>query len=130
MADNEPVEVVAGPRSFAVEGNDLSGYVGTDQEYMTHANETEAPLKGEGDEADDANVEAFVEQVADPSEAYRKSLEDAGVDTSDVPEGAVPEADPEPEPAGATGPQVDSHGQGEDADQSPPEDDSSSAPPA
>lgn len=36
-------------RDFAVEGNDKSNYVGTDNVYQTYANETEQPLRGEGD---------------------------------------------------------------------------------
>lgn len=34
-------------RSFAVEGNDTSKYVGVSPEYKTYANDTEAPLRGE-----------------------------------------------------------------------------------
>lgn len=36
-------------RNFAVEGNDLSGYLGCDPEYMTYANESERPYAAEGD---------------------------------------------------------------------------------
>lgn len=36
------------PRVFAVEGNDLSGYVGVAPEYMTYANSTEAPAVADG----------------------------------------------------------------------------------
>lgn len=31
------------PRQFALPGNDVSGYLGVDPEYMTYANETEKP---------------------------------------------------------------------------------------
>lgn len=34
-------------RSFAVEGNDTSKFVGVSPEYATYANDTEAPLRGE-----------------------------------------------------------------------------------
>lgn len=37
-------EVVIDGRDYRVEGNDISGYVGVDPEYMTYANETEKPL--------------------------------------------------------------------------------------
>lgn len=36
-------------RSFAVKGNDLDGYVGTEPERMTYSNETEKPLLAQGD---------------------------------------------------------------------------------
>lgn len=35
-------------RDFAVEGNDKSAYVGTDNVYQTYANETEQPLRAGG----------------------------------------------------------------------------------
>lgn len=39
--------------SYAVEGNDTSGYIGVSPEYATYANETEAPLRAtEGVEAE------------------------------------------------------------------------------
>lgn len=41
------------PVTYAVEGNDTSGYIGVSPEYATYANETEAPLQGtEGVEAE------------------------------------------------------------------------------
>jgi hypothetical protein len=40
-------EEVEPGREFAVEGNDLSGYVGVSPEYQNYANETEAPLGAE-----------------------------------------------------------------------------------
>jgi hypothetical protein len=39
----EEVAATVEGRSFAVEGNDLSAYVGVDAEYMTYSNPTEAP---------------------------------------------------------------------------------------
>jgi hypothetical protein len=43
-ADVVVEEVVVDGRDYRVEGNDISGYVGVDPEYMTYANETEKPL--------------------------------------------------------------------------------------
>jgi hypothetical protein len=37
----------SGPRDFATEDTDTTNYVGVSPEYMTHANSTEAPLRGE-----------------------------------------------------------------------------------
>lgn len=51
-------------RSFAVEGNDLSEYVGTNPEYMTYANETEAPLASEG--GPEAEVFDFFAEATEP----------------------------------------------------------------
>lgn len=49
-------------RSYAVEDNDLDGYIGTNPEYMTYANETEAPIVAE--EGAEAKVEeAFLEDT-------------------------------------------------------------------
>lgn len=39
---DEPVEQDG--RSFAIEGNDTSGYVGVDPEYRNYANETDRPI--------------------------------------------------------------------------------------
>lgn len=38
-----PQHVLDGGRDYRVEGNDTSGYIGVDPEYMTYANETEKP---------------------------------------------------------------------------------------
>ena len=119
MAEDKPAE--HGPRKFAVEGNDLTGYVGVSPEYMTYAEDTHKPLKGEGDDAEDANVEAFSEQVADPSATYREQLEEAGDDPSSVSgDGLEPEAaEDEQEP---TGPTPGANGQPGDPDRSDAED--------
>lgn len=54
-------------RDYRVEGNDTTHYVGTSPEYMTYANETEAPYVGTDEDAalqkavqdhDDANASA------------------------------------------------------------------------
>lgn len=42
-------EQVTDGRSWAVEGNDTSGYVGVDPEYRNYANETEKPILTEKD---------------------------------------------------------------------------------
>jgi hypothetical protein len=39
-------------RVFAVEGNDVRGYIGVDAEYMTYADNSGAPLMTEQEEAD------------------------------------------------------------------------------
>ncbi len=57
-------------RSFAVEGNDVSNYVGVSPEYQTYASETEAPLPA------DEGIERAME------ERGRKAL------SVDIPEGA------------------------------------------
>lgn len=38
-------------RSFLVEGNDISGYVGVSPEYMNYASETHAPLENDDEKA-------------------------------------------------------------------------------
>lgn len=44
MAPEAAPEVEVDGRDYRVEGNDISGYVGVDPEYMTYANETDRPL--------------------------------------------------------------------------------------
>lgn len=46
-SDAAPQEAPQDGRDFAVEGNDLDAYVNVNPEYMTYANETEAPAKAE-----------------------------------------------------------------------------------
>ena len=50
-------------RDFRVEGNDTSGYIGTDPVYQTYANETDAPLVGEKN-PEETVAEDFVERLA------------------------------------------------------------------
>lgn len=71
------------PVSFAVEGNDTSGYVGVSPEYMTYANETEAPLQGaEGIEAEAGyRLTQPLRQVT--TEASRESKQITGVGSKD-----------------------------------------------
>lgn len=64
-------------RSFEVEGNDLSGYRGTSQEYMTYANETEKPLRAEG------GPESVLEEVAYAEPDLAKSETDPNVVSGD-----------------------------------------------
>lgn len=48
MADEEKTPEA---RAFAVEGNDLSGYVGVSPEYRTYANETDKPMLSDDEKA-------------------------------------------------------------------------------
>jgi len=57
-------------RSYLVEGNDVTHYVGTSPEYATYANETEAPLGNESD--DSAEAQVFEEFAASPLPATLK----------------------------------------------------------
>lgn len=66
----DEVSSTAVARSFAVEGNDVSGYVGVSPEYQNYAEETHAPI------AADEGIEREIE------ERGRKAL------SVDVPEGA------------------------------------------
>lgn len=50
----------AAGRSYAVEGNDLTGYVGVDPIYQTYANDTEGPY-----EADDSAEKQILEEFAE-----------------------------------------------------------------
>lgn len=45
-ASDKPTDEVYAP--YAVEDNDVSGYVGVDPMYMTYANDTEKPLAADG----------------------------------------------------------------------------------
>ena len=86
-------------RDFAVEGNDLSGYVGVSPEYMNYANETEAPLRGDDDEvqAAVADHDALVAgEPQAPSEVYGEA--------EDEDEATEPEPEPEPEQPKRTAP--------------------------
>lgn len=56
-----------GGRDFAVEGNDLDGYVGVSPEYQNYANETEAPV-----EADDSAENKVIAEFAEGQEALQK----------------------------------------------------------
>jgi len=74
-------------RVMAVEGNDLSGYIGVSPEYMTYANETEAPLQPK-----DAEVSDAVEQVVADEEAKAKAA-DAAADAAEAADAAAKEAE-------------------------------------
>lgn len=74
-------------RSFAVEGNDLEGYIGTNPEYMTYANETEAPIVAE--EGPESEVEEnFLEQSEQRGFAVDQEEDDDQVDEDRVDEDA------------------------------------------
>lgn len=96
-AENAPVpdpDEVAG-QSYAVEGNELDGYIGTSPEYMTYANDTEKPGVGED------NVEE------DVAEFFLERMENAQPEKEDVEaeEPEEPEAPEEPN-SGSTQPQA------------------------
>lgn len=57
-------------RSYLVEGNDVTNYIGTSPEYATYANETEAPGQGEGD--DNPENVVFEQFAASPVPAVLK----------------------------------------------------------
>jgi len=81
-------------RSFAVEGNDLSSYSsGISPEYMTYANESEAPLKAE--EGPEAVLEEFVDDEEERQEEYGNVPNIPAVGPNDEP---PPEETPEEEP--------------------------------
>jgi hypothetical protein len=63
-------------REFAVEGNDLDGYIGAGAEYQTYANETEAPLRAE-DSVEEEVADEFVENTG------QKGFADDGSDEDD-----------------------------------------------
>lgn len=102
-ADNyEPVEL-GEARSYLVEGNEVTEYIGTSAEYATYANETEAPLPIE----DDKNPEKVVFEsfAASPTpavlkvdgnveyEGEKKQKEDAAKATESAQAGADSSAD-------------------------------------
>jgi hypothetical protein len=82
-------------RDFRVEGNKTDGYVGTNQEYMTYANKTEAPLEVKGETAEGKVFELFDELN---TAAVIPSVK-AGERPSDKVE---PEPEVEPEAEGTT----------------------------
>jgi hypothetical protein len=90
-------------REFVVEGNDQSQYIGTDPIYANYANETEAPLKAEGD--DNPELVIFESFANSPTpavlkvdgnveyEGEKKQKEDAAKATEDAQAGADSSAD-------------------------------------
>lgn len=90
-------------RSYAVEGNDLTGYIGVDPEYMTYAEETHRPFLTQN-EIDEEVGKGNLEYV----EVFTPHV-DAPVDVEDV---AAPEQQPQDETKDSE-PAVDS-GEGDD----------------
>ena len=56
--DHKPADDDGNGREFALEDNNLDGYVGVDPIYQTYANETDAPLRADG--GPEAELEAFI----------------------------------------------------------------------
>ena len=69
-------------RTYAVEGNDLSNYVGTASEYATYANETEQPLKGDGN-VEEQVAEEFVKAAGPVAMTYEAQQEQAKEESGD-----------------------------------------------
>lgn len=63
-------------RTYAVEGNDLTGYVGTASEYATYANETEKPGWAE-DSVETKVAEEFVEAAGPVALTHESSQDEA-----------------------------------------------------
>jgi hypothetical protein len=80
-------------RDYRVEGNDLENYISTSPEYMTYANETEAPLR-----ADDS-VE---EEVADEFRDHLDSLNLGGREDADSESDTAGVAAPPPAAKGSS----------------------------
>lgn len=77
-------------RNFAVEGNDLSGYIGVDPEYMTYADETHKPYSTDEEVLPPAEQLMFEEgddeddEGDDPDQVPNKTQ--AEVQAKDTPE--------------------------------------------
>jgi hypothetical protein len=71
----EPDEEDTG-RSFAVEGNELDNYIGTNPEYMTYANQTEAPLVAD-DSAEEQVADDFVAGMQQHGQAEESDEDEA-----------------------------------------------------
>jgi hypothetical protein len=56
-------------RNFAVEGNDLSGYIGVSPEYMTYADETQKPYSTDEEVLSPAEQLMFQEDGDDDAKA-------------------------------------------------------------
>ncbi len=78
---DEQIAVVPGPRSFAVPGNDLTGYLGVSPEYMTYANPTDKPLMTEAEAWDYTHLtDEEIKAIQD-----RKPNKDLGVSEHEAP---------------------------------------------
>jgi hypothetical protein len=87
-----------GARDYRVEGNDVRDYIGVDPEYMTYANETEAPILTDSerflhtDQYDhlegnaDEDEESSDEDSADEESTDADGAKDSAVDAKATPE--------------------------------------------
>jgi hypothetical protein len=81
------------PRSFAVEGNKLDGYVGVNPEYMTYANVGQAP--GVATKGAEAEIEQRLREAPAGVAGAVTKPEPEGDDQPDKPtEGTVPTGGP------------------------------------
>ena len=90
-------------RSYLVEGNEVTEYIGTSPEYATYANETEAPLKVEDDDNPEAAVFKSFAEGPTPAvlkvdgnveyEGEKQQRENAAKATEDAQAGADSSAD-------------------------------------
>lgn len=84
LAQSYADESAADGREYATEDTDDSNYVGVSPEYMTHANDTEKPLRG--DEGVEAEIEDELFASAPPvnkTEAVVESNQIAGTGSTD-----------------------------------------------
>jgi hypothetical protein len=72
-------------RTFAVEDNELDGYVGTSAEYQTYANDTEAPVKAD-DSAENRVIESFVKGQGELELGVKAKEEDKSVKAESTPQ--------------------------------------------
>lgn len=70
---------------YAVEGNDLSGYVGVSPEYATYANETEKPSLTD-EEAEAAEAQSEPSEVWGDDEREESADDDEGYESKSVAE--------------------------------------------
>lgn len=81
-SDNyEPPEPGEDERTYMVEGNDTSAYIGAASEYVTYANETEKPMSSEKN-PEDVVAKQFVEAVGPIALTVEASQEQAQEESS------------------------------------------------
>lgn len=78
-------------RSYAVEGNDLTGYVGVSPEYATYSTDAQKPSWAE-DSAETTIAEQFVEAVGDAALLYDEDESEDDESEGDKPEDKKPAA--------------------------------------
>lgn len=87
---DEPVEeyvpqhVLDGGRDYRVEGNDVSGYIGVDPEYMTYANLGEKPILTDDEKWDYTNQLNHLEGNADVESTGDANGDAVPVDKTEV----------------------------------------------